>query len=402
MTVVRKRLHVLTLICLVALLITPLGCRLRHSPAPVSEAPAEEEGVVPPSAVVAPDPAAGAEEDRAEPDPALPVAPPAKPSPTAASGTADNADKAAEKRAAGKSGDLPAQKSVRPARAPAGTAALWITRDFGARVLKSVNAKPADGEKMLAFLGRQAQLETAYGGGFVTKIDGLGGGRPGEDWFYWVNGILAGVGAGEFPARPGDVIWWDFHSWNRTAFLPAVVGAYPEPFVRGYTGKAPAARIVYSPQAAKEARAVAEALSAAGAPAPELVPYGNASLVKRAAPTLLVATWPEVGGDKDLAGLLKNWRRTGLYFRFDGGELCALRADGSEGGRYGPGAGVIAATGSGPGDADPLWLVLGTDAAGLNRAVALITGRPGELARRVGVVVGPNGAVVPLPAVKGS
>lgn len=393
---VRRRLHLLALIFLVALLIIPLGCRFRHSPVPAPEAPVEEGGPVPP-AVAGPGPAAASKEGEAKPAPPAPS--PAKSGPPAVSGAAG---KTAEKQTAEKCADLPAPEPVRPARPPAGTAALWITRDFGTQVLKSVNVIPADGEKVLAFLGRQAELETAYGGGFVTKIDGLGGGRPGEDWFYWVNGILAGVGAAEFPARPGDVIWWDFHSWNRTAFLPAVVGAYPEPFVRGYTGKAPAARIVYSAQAAKEARAVAEALSAAGAPAPELTPYGKASLLKRAVPTLLVATWPEVGGDKDLAGLLKNWRRTGLYFTFDGGELCALRADGSEGGRYGPGTGVIAATGSGPGDADPLWLVLGTDAAGLNRAVALITGRPGDLARRVGVVVAPSGAAVPLPVVKGS
>ncbi|BCV23975.1 DUF4430 domain-containing protein [Gelria sp. Kuro-4] len=391
-----KALRVLAFIFLVTLLLTPLGCRRGARPAPPA---AGVEEVRPAPAATGPASGGTQGENAVRPAPPAPASP-GKPGGEAAA-AARPAGGTPPKGAAGQSGDRPVPEPVRPARPPAGTAALWITRDFGARVLKSPNVKPVEGEKVLALLGRQAQLETAYGGGFVTKIDGLGGGRPGEDWFYWVNGILAGVGAGDFPARPGDVIWWDFHPWNRTAFLPAVVGAYPEPFVRGYTGKAPAARIVYSAQAAKEAQAAAKALAAAGAPAPELAPYGDASLMKRAAPTLLVATWPEVSGDKDLAGLLKNWRRTGLYFRFDGAGLSPLRADGSEGGRYGPGAGVIAATGSGPGDVSPLWLVLGTDAAGLNRAVALLTQRPGHLARRVGVVVAPTGEVIPLPAVKG-
>ncbi|HHY92091.1 MAG TPA: DUF4430 domain-containing protein, partial [Firmicutes bacterium] len=225
---------------------------------------------------------------------------------------------------------------------------------------------------------------------------------PGEDWFYWVNGILAGIGAGEFPARPGDIVWWDFHPWNRTAFLPAVVGAYPEPFVRGYTGKAAAARVIYSAEAAEEVQAVARALAAAGAPKPELLAYGRASLLKRSAPTLLVATWPEVKDDEELAGLLKNWRRTGLYLTFSGAELVPLRADGKADSRCGAGSGVIAATGSGPGDVSPLWLILGTDAVGLERAVTVLTQRPQELTRRVGVVVDSSGKILSLPVVEGS
>ncbi|MEW9124912.1 MAG: DUF4430 domain-containing protein [Thermotaleaceae bacterium] len=60
--------------------------------------------------------------------------------------------------------------------------------------------------------------------------------RPGktekkEDWFYWVNGILAPVGVAEYRPQAGDEIWWDYHDWNMTMFVPAVIGSYPHPFI---------------------------------------------------------------------------------------------------------------------------------------------------------------------------
>lgn len=389
-----KALRALAFLLLVVVLLTPLGCRRGARPAPPTPA---QEGVQSPSSPGGQAPAGAAESGAAKPlapGSSAPT-PPVKP-------TAAGEVKEAGAERATPSDAPPTAEPARPARPPAGTVALWITRDFGGGLLKNPNVKPVADEKILALLGRQTQLETAYGGGFVTRIDGLGSGRPGEDWFYWVNGILAGIGAGEFPARPGDIVWWDFHPWNRTAFLPAVVGAYPEPFVRGYTGKAAAARVIYSAEAAEEVQAVARALAAAGAPKPELLAYGRASLLKRSAPTLLVATWPEVKDDEELAGLLKNWRRTGLYLTFSGAELVPLRADGKADSRCGAGSGVIAATGSGPGDVSPLWLILGTDAVGLERAVTVLTQRPQELTRRVGVVVDSSGKILSLPVVEGS
>ncbi|MGI6603909.1 MAG: DUF4430 domain-containing protein [Firmicutes bacterium] len=283
-------------------------------------------------------------------------------------------------------------------KAPAAVLTLWITRDFGAGVIKAVDVEPSSGQQVLDILADEVEVETTYGGGFVARINGMGGGRPGEDWFYWVNGILASIGSGEFPARPGDNIWWDFHPWNRTAFLPAVVGAYPEPFRRGYTGEPAAAQVLYTTRGQRAAELVADALEESGAPKPQLADYQEGSLLQRLAPTLLVATWPELGNDKDLNGLLKNWRKTGLYISLSDKGLAALDASGQEAISFEQGAGAIVATGSGPGDPNPLWLVLGTDDQGLEKAANLLVQQPEQLSRCIGVVVGPQGETVALPA----
>ena len=78
----------------------------------------------------------------------------------------------------------------------------------------------------------------------MQSIDGLAGDRAAQrDWFYYVNGIEADVGAQDYGLSSGDRIQWDYHSWRATMRVPAIVGAYPEPFVHGYRGKRLPARV---------------------------------------------------------------------------------------------------------------------------------------------------------------
>ncbi len=92
----------------------------------------------------------------------------------------------------------------------------------------------------MRLLESKRQVKTSYGGKFVDAIDGpspatSSGGR--SDWFYFVNGIEASVGAADRTLSPGDVVQWDYRRWDATMHMPAIVGAYPEPFVRGSGGK---------------------------------------------------------------------------------------------------------------------------------------------------------------------
>ncbi|MBD0291006.1 MAG: DUF4430 domain-containing protein [Thermoleophilia bacterium] len=115
-------------------------------------------------------------------------------------------------------------------------ATLWVTRDRGAAVL--VNERvPARGTVLQA-LKRAARVKTRYGGRFVQAVNGLEGSLEGQhDWFYFVNGIEPDVGSAEVRVRAGDVVWWDFRSWRGRMAQPIVVGAFPEPFLHGWSGR---------------------------------------------------------------------------------------------------------------------------------------------------------------------
>jgi hypothetical protein len=134
-----------------------------------------------------------------------------------------------------------------------GTATVWVTRDRGATLLHDETV-PAGLTAMQA-LDRVADVKTRYGGRFVQSVDGLeGDASRRRDWFYFVNGIEADVGAAEYRLHDGDVEWWDFRSWQTRMRQPVVVGAFPEPFVHGFDGK-PRPTIVRYDGAANESAA---------------------------------------------------------------------------------------------------------------------------------------------------
>jgi hypothetical protein len=117
-----------------------------------------------------------------------------------------------------------------------GSAELWITRDRGSEVVLSTTV-PA-GISALEALRRKTDVETRYGGRFVQAIDGIEGDIAGQhDWFYFVNGYEADISAADYELHDGDVLWWDHRSWEGEMRQPAVVGAFPEPFLHGWGGK---------------------------------------------------------------------------------------------------------------------------------------------------------------------
>lgn len=118
-----------------------------------------------------------------------------------------------------------------------GTATLWVTRDRGAHVLYA-GSVPA-GLDGIQVVERKLKVTTRYGGRYLQSIDGISGSLADQhDWFFFVNGIEGGRSATEVTLRPGDVLWWDYRSWSGSSMsVPVVVGAYPEPFIRGFPGK---------------------------------------------------------------------------------------------------------------------------------------------------------------------
>ncbi len=118
-----------------------------------------------------------------------------------------------------------------------GSASLWITRDRGSEVVMSTRV-PA-GISALEALRRRAEVETRYGGRFVQSIEGIEGDVSQQhDWFWFVNGYEGDLSAVDYRLHEGDVLWWDHRSWEGQMRQPVVVGAFPEPFLHGWGGRA--------------------------------------------------------------------------------------------------------------------------------------------------------------------
>jgi hypothetical protein len=275
---------------------------------------------------------------------------------------------------------------------------LTVSSEFGARLLRTFKAPQVHGEEtVMSLLVRNARVGTRYGGGFVQSVDGLAGGTQGGhpvDWFYYVNGIEAPLGAASTRVHPGDHIWWDRHDWSQTQDIPAVVGSFPEPFLNGASGKRLPVRVECASPSGYACRTVTSRLREFGVPAAVAgLGSGSAAAILR----VIVARFKEASADPTVAAIAGGPVSSGVYARFsaDGSKLTLLDEDGRPVASYGKAAGLIAATSRS--HAIPVWAVTGTDASGVEGAARAFT--DSTLHDRFAVAVTGARSVLALPRV---
>ncbi|HEY7633712.1 MAG TPA: DUF4430 domain-containing protein [Thermoleophilaceae bacterium] len=256
-----------------------------------------------------------------------------------------------------------------PGKKLPGGAQLEVTRNFGQAQLYSTSISSIrKDETVMRLLESKRQVKTSYGGKFVDSIDGLAtkgaGGR--SDWFYYVNGIEASVGAADRTLSPGDVVQWDYRPWDATPHIPAIVGAYPEPFVRGTGGKRLPVRIECSAPNSDACKTVDQRLSSEGAVTSSGVVGGSAGPKTL---RVVVAPWTaldSLGGA--IGSLTRGPGASGVFARFarDGNSLQLLDQFGHTARVAPPGTGLVAATAAE--GSQPVWVVTGLGEAAVDRA----------------------------------
>jgi hypothetical protein len=273
---------------------------------------------------------------------------------------------------------------------------LTVSRDFGVDEMgSSKQTKVPAGETVMRLLQRKFEVQTRYGGGFVQKIDGIGGGRRSGrpvDWFFYVNGIEADRGAAAWRLAPGDRVWWDHHDWGAAMRIPAVVGSFPAPFVSAAKGKRVPVRIDCGASARRTCGEVQKRLEAAGARVGGMSIIG--SQADKGVLRLVVGRWSEVRRDPAARRVEGGPQVSGVYAlpsaRGDRFELLDPRGRGVR--ALGAGSGLVAATSFL--DQQPTWVVAGTDDAGVAAAAAALD--ENRLREHFAVAI-ESGREIPLP-----
>jgi len=288
------------------------------------------------------------------------------------------------------------------ARSESGKAdvSVGVTRDFGKVLIKSERVKAGDGDSVMDVLEKVADVRTEYGGGFVSSIEGLryspaaGGGN---DWFYYVNGVLAGVGAAEYRVRSGDHLWWDYHAWGKDNFVPAVVGAYPGPFARGYNGARNTTTVLYDDRLEGAARKIGGFLESQGASVTYRANLDEKTAAAAKGPAMVVCDTHKAAGTDWIRRLAVGSGTSVTFLNLQGDSLIPLDDSGKPGNTGEDVVAAVVATGSGMGDASPRWLVLCSGEKGASEAVRVLASGTQVLLQKVGVAIGASGAVYPLP-----
>jgi Domain of unknown function (DUF4430) len=248
-----------------------------------------------------------------------------------------------------------------------GGAQLRVTRDFGHSRLGGARLDTLrEDQTVMRFLRSEFDVDTRFGGRFVQAIDGLEGGGPtgGRDWFFWVNGVESEVGAGEYELSPGDRVQWDYRRWGAAMRVPAIVGAFPEPFLNGLEGERRPVRLECEDARSDPCRHAERMLSRVE------VPTSSSSLGAPGVETvirLVVARWSRARIVRGGSTLEEGPEASGVFARFGerGGSLELLDEDGHVARTVRPGDGTALVAALRPRADELLWLVTALDTKGL-------------------------------------
>lgn len=284
------------------------------------------------------------------------------------------------------------------------TVRVVATQNFGQELMFDETLEVLPGTSAMAALIKVAEVETAYGGGFVNAINGVRSGSTGSqsmkmDWFFYVNSIQASIGALDYELHDGDIQHWDFRDWSFHHFIPAIVGDFPEPFRHGYGGKTSSTIIVYANGLRGDAEDLENRLAQLSTGDVSIKRLSELSENEKESCNLLLLDTMDC---QHISELNQAWNRLGFFAYFKNGNLVVLNTEGEVVAKYGAGVGLIQATQNpwnpkGIGACESVvWLVSGTDEAGVKDAIHALVNRYTEFQYAYAAVVA-NGEIIKVP-----
>jgi len=267
-----------------------------------------------------------------------------------------------------------------------GDVQLTVTREYGAVPVLETSVAANESDTVMRVLEGEAEVETRYGGGFVHAIDGVAEGQHGGDpydWFFYVDGVEAPIGAAETDVAGGERIWWDYRDWAATNHVPAVVGSWPAPFSDGIEGERHPV-VVECEGGGAACEETRKALGREGVK----VASGEPEKALR----ILVGPWARVREDPAARTIESGPAESGVFADFDSDQLVALDEAGAADKNLGPETGLVAATSRYGGL--PVWVVTGATAAAVRVAAESLDA---EHLRDHYAVAIEGGKTMPLP-----
>jgi hypothetical protein len=166
-------------------------------------------------------------------------------------------------------------------------------------------------------------------------------------------------------------VQWDLRDWEAAMRVPAIVGAFPEPFRSGLEGRRRPVRVECEDAEAQSCQRAREALQRVD------VAVSGASLGAPGTETvtrLVVAPWPQARIVRGAPTLEEGPEASGVFARFDeqGRALELLDEEGEVARTVRPGDGTALVAALRPRDDELLWLVTGLDQKALSAGVAAL------------------------------
>lgn len=272
-------------------------------------------------------------------------------------------------------------------------AEIIVSKDFGKEVLSERLVDTQEGATLLDIMEENFLVETAYGGSFVNSIDGLESGFTGKknheklDWFFYVNGILAQIGSGDYDLAPEDLIVWDYHDWDKGPYLSSIIGAYPNNFTKGY-GTPLELKIMYSKGYENEGKSLKEYLSKEGITDVEVSEISDELLREGQSNIIVIGLWEDISKSEQLKNVYEHRQKAGLFFEI-GDDIKVLNQNGEIAASYEQGA-VMASVLNGYDVMSTIWLITGNEEKDIKKCASILYENPDAIRGMFSVFVSDN------------
>lgn len=276
---------------------------------------------------------------------------------------------------------------------------LAVTEDYGQNLIYKGPLELSEGLTVYDLLIATTEVTTDHGGSFISGINGVESVMKNSqgmraDWFYFVNGVCADVGALDYTLSAGDHVLWDYHGWQGGQQANgAIIGGYPEPFIHGYGARSGATDILFASGYEPSGKALSTYLSALGGVVnmPMNLEGYSERIADRQGPTVVIGTWQQLSQIPYLKEMNTDGEASGTYYRYHDSGLDLLNAEGQIIEQHPSGVATIMAHGSGLGDANPLWVITGTDQKAVEKAVDLMLSSENALSNYYSLAITEDG-----------
>lgn len=271
---------------------------------------------------------------------------------------------------------------------------LFVSTGFADKTIYNEKLEVNQGDTVYDLIGRSLKVE-AQAGGFITSVNDIKPDKSGG-WFYSVNGISSDCSAKDYILKGDEKILWDAHNWSEKTSVQSVAGAYPEPFINGYKGQTKGAVIFYSDDSKKEAETLAKNLEGLHAKKVEVKSLSDAQEIKADRPVIVLGSWKGIEKNSKVKELAGQGTKAGIFARFEAEGIKLLDSNGEAVESHTDNISVIAASGVGFFDPNPVWIITSNDSQGVGKAVELLCKNPEKIKGFFGAAI-VNGEVKRLP-----
>lgn len=268
---------------------------------------------------------------------------------------------------------------------------ILVSKDFGNKNIKDKKIKISEDTNVMELMEENFEVETAYGGGFINAIGGLKSGFTDKksknklDWFYYVNGILADIGARDYYVQSDDMIIWDYHDWSGNVYVSSIIGAYPMNFVNGNDGEILKTEIAYQENYKKDGEKLFDFLKVKGVKNIEMTKMGELKLEDGQTNSIIIGNWDEIYKLEEIKNYYENREKLGMFFEID--EKIKLFNHKRELTKeYDKGA-VITSISKQYGMTGSLWMVTGNDEESIKKAVNILNTIPEKIRGKFSVFI---------------